>query len=56
MEDVKKGRITPEKTIAILKENGIEVSYEEAKLILAFLFRLAETAVKQYNRNAHGDG
>jgi len=41
-------RITPDKAIQILKEDGITVTNEEAKEILEFLYMLGEIVVDQY--------
>lgn len=43
-----KDRIPPEKAVKILKEDGIEVTIEQAKVILDFLYEMAEIAVDQY--------
>jgi hypothetical protein len=40
-------KLTPEKVIEILKEEGIEVTMEEAEEILAFLREMAKEAVRQ---------
>jgi hypothetical protein len=42
--------IKPEKAIAILRKHGIDVTPEQAKLILEFLQRMAEIAVAQLLR------
>ena len=41
-------KLQPEKAVDILREEGIEVTVEQAKLILEFLKKLAEIAVTQY--------
>lgn len=41
-------KITPEKAVAILRKNGMEVTLEQAKLILDFLYKLADITVGQY--------
>ena len=41
-------KIQPEKVVEILREKGMEITLEQAKLILAFLRKLAEIAVTQY--------
>ncbi|WP_257575084.1 hypothetical protein [Hydrobacter penzbergensis] len=41
-------KIQPEKVIEILRQKGVEVTLEQAKLILAFLRKLADIAVTQY--------
>lgn len=35
-------KITPEKAVEILKKGGLEVSREQAGLILEFLYKLAD--------------
>jgi len=42
------GRIPPEKAVEILKEDGIEVTEEQAKIILNFLYEMADIVVDQY--------
>jgi hypothetical protein len=41
-------KITPEKTVEILKKGGLEVTIEQAKLILEFLYRLADITLSQF--------
>ena len=41
-------KLQPEKAVEILQQNGVEVTVEQAKLILEFLRKLAEIAVTQY--------
>ena len=41
-------KIQPEKVVEILRQKGVEVTLEEAKLILDFLRKLADIAVTQY--------
>lgn len=41
-------RMPLEKAVALLKEDGIEVTGEQAKVILEFLYEMAEIAVEQY--------
>ena len=41
-------RIPPEKAIALLKEDGIEVTAEQVKVILDFMYEIADTVVDQY--------
>lgn len=43
-------RITPEKAIEILKKDGLEVSLDEAKILLDFLYQMADVVVAQYLR------
>jgi len=42
--------IKPEKAMAILHKHGIEVTPEQATLILEFLQRMADIAVAQFLR------
>lgn len=46
MKDDGQGRISPEKAVEILKANGKEVTAEEAKMILGFLYKMANLTVK----------
>lgn len=41
-------KIQPEKVVEMLRQQGVEVSLEQAKIILAFLQKLADIAVAQY--------
>jgi hypothetical protein len=41
-------RIPPEKAVQLLKDDGIEVDVEQAKIILNFLYEMAEIVVDQY--------
>ena len=43
-------KLEPEKVVEILRNNGIEVTLEQAKLILEFFRKLANIAVAQYLR------
>lgn len=46
------GKMTAEKTLKILKDEGVEVTLEQAEKILAFLRLLANLAVSKYlNKN-----
>ena len=42
--------IKPEKAVTILRKHGIEVTPEQAKLILEFLQLMADIAVAQFLR------
>ena len=44
-------KISPEKAIEILKKDGLEVTLEQTKLILEFLYQMAEIVVDQYLEN-----
>ena len=48
METSENGKITPEKAAEILREGGMEVTLEQAKLMLEFLYKLADITVAQY--------
>lgn len=48
MKSKKKREVTPEMAIKILKAHGKEVTPEEAKLVVDFLYKLAEMAIDQY--------
>ncbi len=41
-------RITPEKAVEILSKYGLQVSLEQAVVILDFLYKLANVAVGRY--------
>jgi hypothetical protein len=43
-----KSKITPEKAVEILKENGVQVTVDQAKNILELLYFLAKLEVDQY--------
>ncbi|TFF38481.1 hypothetical protein [Mucilaginibacter psychrotolerans] len=49
-----KRNVTPEQTIKTLRENNIEVSENDAKEILDFLYFLAKLAVNQYIKDMGG--
>ena len=40
-------KISPERTIKLLKEDGIDVTIEQAKVILDFMYEMAEIVVDQ---------
>ena len=42
-----KRSVTPEKAVEILKKNGTNITIEEAKLILDFIYKFAILAVNQ---------
>lgn len=52
METVENEKITPEKAVEILKKDGVDVTLEEAKIILAFLYQMAEIVVDQHLKKA----
>ena len=41
-------KISPENAIEILKKDGLDVTVEQAKLIVEFLYEMAEVVVDQY--------
>lgn len=45
METSANDKITPEKAVEILKKNGMDVTLEQAKLMLEFLYKLADITV-----------
>lgn len=48
MEISENEKITPENAVAILKKSGMEVTLEQAKLLLDLLYKLADITVAQY--------
>jgi protein-tyrosine-phosphatase len=43
-----KEKISPEKAVEILRKGGMEVTLEQAKSILEFLYKLADITVAKY--------
>lgn len=41
-------RLPPEKAVELLKKDGIEVTEEQAKIILIFLYEMADIVIDQY--------
>jgi len=41
-------RIPPDKAVELLKKDGIEVTEEQAKIILFFLYEMADIVIDQY--------
>jgi hypothetical protein len=41
-------RIPPEKAVLLLEEDGIEVTVDQAKIILDFMYVMAAIVVEQY--------
>jgi hypothetical protein len=41
-------KLQPEKAVEILRQHSVEVTVEQARLILEFLRKLADIAVTQY--------
>jgi len=48
-----KNKVSPEKALEMLRKDGLEVSLEEAKLVLGFLKKLAKIVVSQYLSNGN---
>ncbi len=48
MEKGEKDKITPERAVEILTKGGLQVTQEQAKLILEFLYKLANISIAQY--------
>ncbi|MFV8334640.1 hypothetical protein ACNQF7_00995 [Flavobacterium sp. RSP29] len=42
------GRITPHKAMELLRKNGIDIDVEQAKIVLDFLYEMAEIVVDTY--------
>jgi len=40
--------IKPERVVQMLKEDGLDITIEQADLILDFLYKLADIALSQY--------
>lgn len=47
-EENERGKMTAEKTLKMLKDEGVEVTLEQAGTILEFLRKLANRAVSNY--------
>lgn len=47
-DDNGKGKMSPEQVLKMLKEEGMDVTLEQAKLILEFLRKLAGITVSNY--------
>lgn len=41
-------KISPERAVKLLKEDGIDVTIEQAKVILDFMYEMAEIVVEQF--------
>jgi endonuclease III-like uncharacterized protein len=48
MDNCEIERIPPYKAVELLKKDGIEVTEEQAKVILQFLYEIANIVVDQY--------
>lgn len=51
MEGTEVKRISPEKAIELLREDGVEATIEQANVILEFMYQMAEIVVDQYLSN-----
>jgi 5'-3' exonuclease len=51
MEGAEVKRISPEKAIELLRDDGVEVTIEQAKVILKFMYQIAEIVIDQYLSN-----
>lgn len=49
-----RGKMTGEKTLKMLKDEGVEVTLEQAEMILEFLRKLANMAVSNYLNKKDG--
>ncbi|WP_166670709.1 hypothetical protein [Olivibacter sp. XZL3] len=47
MTKEKKRKVTPQKTVEILKKHGTTVTLDEAKIILAMMYEFGKLAVNQ---------
>lgn len=54
MDLTEERKLAPEKVISIFSKHRIEITHEQATLILDFLFRMADIAVKQYRKHEEG--
>lgn len=41
-------KISPKRAVKLLKEDGIDVTIEQAKVILDFMYEMAEIVVEQF--------
>jgi hypothetical protein len=48
MRDEEIDKITPQKAMELLKKDGINVDLEQAKIVLDFLYEMAEIVVDTY--------
>lgn len=52
MENLKeKRKVTPERAMKLLAENGTHVNLEQAKLILDLMYKFAEIALRPYTKS-----
>jgi len=47
MENNKKAAVTPDAAVKILKKHGMDISREEAELVLEYLYYLAQLTLRQ---------
>lgn len=47
-DENEQGKMTDERTLKMLKDEGVEVTLEQARLILEFLRKLASITVSNY--------
>lgn len=52
----KDGRITPEKTMEILRKAGREITRREAELILEFLYNLSNIVLENFKEKLRNEG
>lgn len=48
MRDEENDRITPQRAMQLLKKDGIDIDVGQAKIILDFLYEMAEIVVDTY--------
>lgn len=53
MEVSENDKITPEKATEILRKGGLDVTTEQATLILNFLYKLANITLSQYSQSVN---
>ena len=46
--EINESIIKPESAVQLLKENGLNVTNDQAKTIMEFLYKLADIALSQY--------
>jgi hypothetical protein len=55
-QENERGRLTPEQALKMLKEENVELTLDQAKLVLEFLRKLANLTVSNYlNQNNEKD-
>jgi hypothetical protein len=48
MEGEGRYKISPERAVKLLKEDGIDVTIEQATVILDFMYEMAEIVIEQF--------